>query len=533
MRLSELLRAGRARMRLAGKTTERPAATPRLDPEDADSIGYNAAFSLASQLTSAVLTAVLTIFLVRALEPAEYGLFALALGINSILLLLADFGISSSTARFIAERRRRPYVLGSLFVDALKLKLAVAGTAVGLVFVCAGLIADAYGNDDLAWPLRGMALAVFGQSLVLLAFGVFTALGKIVIRYRLVLVESAVEVSASIALVLLGGGVAGAAFGRAVGYLVGGVFGIVLVLRLVGGSGLSISRRPSRETIRHVGRYASSLLVVDAAYTLSGSANVLLLAAYLDSVATAIYAAPARLMIFLQYPGLAIANAVGPRLAREEGQEPNVAALASAVRALVFFQCLLLAPVIVWAEPIVDTVLGSDYGESADVLMALSPYLLFSGLAPVVTIGINYLGEARRRIPVALLSLVLWVGSAMLLIPAHGPTGAAVAADVGIGFYTLAHLWICHRLLGLSLGRLGMSLVQGLAAAAAMGAVLALFGTDSVGVISLLAGALLGMLVYAAVLIAARAVTVDELRRLPAALRRRPSAGEAPARLAP
>lgn len=515
-------------MRLAGKTPGRRAAAARFDADDADSIGYNAAFSLASQLTSALLTAILTVFLVRALEPAEYGLFALALGINSILLLLADFGISSSAARFIAERRRRPFVLRSLFLDALKLKLVVAGTAVGLVFGGAGLIADAYGNDDLAWPLRGMALAVFGQSLVLLAFGVFTALGKIVIRYRLGLAESVVEVSASVVLVLLGGGAAGAAFGRAVGYFVGAAVGIVLVLRLLRAPRRSIDHRPSTDTIRQVARYASSLLVVDAAYTLSGSANVLLLGAYLGPVATAIYAAPARLMILLQYPGLSIANAVGPRLARGEGQEPNVAALSTAIRALTFFQCLLLAPIIVWAEPITDTVLGSRYGESADVLMALSPYLFFAGLAPVVTIGINYLGEARRRVPVALLSLVLWVGSAMLLIPAHGPTGAAFAADVGIGFYTLAHLWICHRLLGLSFVRLAMSLVQGLAAAAAMGAVLASFGTHDVGAISLVAGALLGTLAYATVLMAVRGVTVDELRRMPAALRRRPSPEQAP-----
>jgi O-antigen/teichoic acid export membrane protein len=495
-----------------------PATTPA-----ADSIGYNAAFSLASQLTSALLTAGLTIFLVRALETAEYGVFALALGINSILLLLADFGISSSTARFMAERRTRPSALGPLFADALKLKLVVAGLAAALVFLGAGLIADLYGDEELAWPLRGMALAAFGQSVVLMAFAVFTALGKIVIRYRLVLGESVVEVTASVLLVLLGAGATGAAFGRAIGFLVGGGLGIVLVLRLLGGPRPSGWRRPSPETIRNVGRYASSLLVVDAAYTLSGSANVLLLGAYLGNVATAIYAAPARLMILLQYPGLALANAVGPRLARGEGQTPDVPALATALRALVFFQCMLLAPVLVWAEPIVDTVLGSDYAESADVLVALLPYLLFSGLAPAVTIGINYLGEARRRVPIAVLSLVLWVGSAMLLIPAHGPVGAAVAADLGIAFYTLLHLWVCRRLLGLSLARLAGSLARGLLAAAVMAGVLRLFGTADISALPLAAAAPLGATAYLAVVVATRGVTLDELRRMPHALRRRPT----------
>jgi len=39
------------------------------------------------------------------LGPATFGVFALAFGIGTLLVLPADFGISQSMARFLAERR--------------------------------------------------------------------------------------------------------------------------------------------------------------------------------------------------------------------------------------------------------------------------------------------------------------------------------------------------------------------------------------------------------------------------------------------
>jgi O-antigen/teichoic acid export membrane protein len=486
----------------------------------ADSIRTNAAFSLASQMTTAALTAVLTIFLVRALGPGTYGLFAIALSINTVLLLLADFGISSSTARFVAERREQRSLLGGLIADALKLKLVVSMLAAVALLISADAIATAYGEPGLAWPLRGMALATFGQSLMLMASGIFTALGRVAVRYRVVLAESATEVSASVVLVLLGGGAAGAAFGRAAGYLLGGALGLVLALRLVGGSWFQFRRRADRGIVRRVAHYAGSLLVVDAAYTLSVSANVLLLGAYVGSAASGIYAAPARLMILLQYPGLSIANAVGPRLSRGPGQAPNVRALGASLRGLILFQCLLLAPVVAWAAPVSDLVLGSNYAESADVLAALAPYLLFAGLAPVVTIGVNYLGEARRRMPIALLALAVWVGGAMVLIPAMGVVGAAIAADVGLGLYTVGHLWLTRRLLGLRLAPLVRSLTRALVAAGAMAIVLLGIGTGELSAAQWLAGALVGPLAYAGALVSMGEITTDELARVARIVRR-------------
>ena len=486
-----------------------------------DSIARNSAFSLLTQFTTAGLTAVLTLVLVRVLGPAEYGIFAIALSVSSIALVAADFGISFSTARFVAEKRDRLDSAGELFVDGFKLKIAVAATACLVLAALAEPIAHAYGEPGLTWPIRGIAVATFGQSLMLMLMGAAVALGRIVTNLRLVAIESVLEVSASIVLVLLGGGATGAAFGRAFGYVAGVAIGLGFTLRLFGHLRFHVRRPPSREAVRRVGRYASALMVVDASFVMSRNANLLLVGAYLGSAASGIFQAPNRLIVLLQYPGLSVSNGVAPRMARRPGHEPDVAAFQTALRRLLAFQCIVIAPAVVWATPVVLLLLGDQYLKSADVLVALTPFMVLTGLGPLITVSVNYLGEARRRMPIAVGTLVITLVSLVVLIPAFGLVGAAVSSDVSYGFYCLGHLWLCKRVLGLSLRPLALSLARALVAAVAMGLVLYAVGTEHLGPADWILGGGAAVVTYLAVLVATGEVPLRDLLRLGGAVRRR------------
>ena len=177
----------------------------------------SSAYALTAQLATSVFTAALTLYLVRALGPSQFGVFSLALGVGALVTLPADFGISSSTARFVAEHRGERKLIAGLIADALRLKLVASAVACGALAALAAPIAHAY-HAPLAGPLRAVALAVFGQNLMFLFEGAFAADRRVARNVRMVFGESAVEFTASIVLVLLLGGAMGAATGRAVGY---------------------------------------------------------------------------------------------------------------------------------------------------------------------------------------------------------------------------------------------------------------------------------------------------------------------------
>jgi len=476
-----------------------------------ESIPRSAAYAFAVQLTTAAFTAVLTLYLVRALGPSEYGVFALALATAGLISVLADLGISPSTSRFVAERRGDRRAVAAVISAGFKPKLAAAALlSVGL-FAASGWIASLYQAESLTWPLRAGAFAFFGQTLMLFFQRTFIGQARIGPNLRIQVIESSVETGASIALVALGAGATGAMFGRAAGYLVGAAFALALTIRLVGRAAVALAGGFGIDS-RRIIRYAGPLMIVDGAYTVFSQIDAVLIGLLLNTTAVGLFQAPGRLITLLGYPGQALANAVAPRLARRAGNEPTFKPLASGIRYLIIVQATLVAPLLVWAGPIVDLLLGSRYEKSVEVLQILTPYVFLTGISPIVSLAANYLGIATRRIPIVLATVGLNIAIDIALIPRIGIIGGAIGTDIAYTFYVVGHLWICKTAIGLSLRPIAIVLLRATVAAGAMAGVLFAIGTTGLTPADWALGAVGGSLAYAAALIATREVSGAELR---------------------
>jgi O-antigen/teichoic acid export membrane protein len=331
-------------------------------------------------------------------------------------------------------------------------------------------------------------------------------------------IESALEATASIALVLTAGGASAAAFGRAAGYAGGLLVAVVLVRRAFGRHAVALRKVQGAPPIA---RYAGVMLVVNGAYSLFSEIDVLLIGALLSSSAVGQFSAPLRLTVLLHYPGLALSNAVSPRMARgRAGEQPDVDTFRQALRLLIVVQFAIVTPMVVWATPIVDLILGPDYADSARVLRAMTPYIFLSGVGPVLAVSVNYLGAARRRVPVAIAAVIVNIVIDVALLREIGVVAAAIGTSVAYLVYTIGHAVICHELLGLHPLAMARTMVRCFVAAGAMAGVLALFGTGEVPVPGLVAGSICGLLVYAGVLVLTRELTAAEMARIRALVRR-------------
>ncbi len=496
-----------------------------------DSIRRNTLFALGIQLSGALFTGAMTLALVRLLGPDDYGIFALAVGVGIVLLLPSDFGVSQAAARFIAERRDDDSRIGAILGDAVTMKLVASGLASAALAALAEPIATAYGTDELAWPLRLVALAVLGQSFMGLFTTVFEALGRNSFGFRLAVSESATEAGVSVALVLLGGGVVGATAGRAIGFCFGGLLGFVLARSLLGAGRVRLGTEPAFG-FRRIASYAGPLFIIAGAWGLLTQIDILLIGAMLSTTAAGLFAAPVQLMVFIHYPGHALASGVAPRLAgtaedpsrrglrsavrgflAPRREPPDPTALQAAMRLLLLIQFLMMALLLTWATPLVQHLLGSDYAESADVVRALAPYVLLSGFAALLAIAVNYLGEARRRVPIAIAALAVNAAIDVLLIPQIGIVAGAIGTDVATALYVGGHWWICRRIVRIDLRRLGATAARSALAALVACAILFAIGTGSVAVPALIAGGLAATAAYGGVLIATREISLAEVDR--------------------
>jgi O-antigen/teichoic acid export membrane protein len=484
-----------------------------------ESIRRSTAFALAMRLVGALFTSALTLFLVRYLGPDDYGLYALAVSLGGLVLLPVDFGVSRSAARFIAEHRGNAAAVAGVLRSAIGLK--IIGTGIGglLLLVLAGPISSAYGADSLAWPLRVVSLALVGQSFMLLFTTAFEALGRNALGFNIALSESALETVASIALVLAGAGVTGAIAGRAIGYIVAAALAAVIATRLLGRRNLAGSPWSGID-LRRIARFAGALFLIDAAFTAFGYVDILLIAAFLDPRAAGLFSAPMQVLIFAQYGGLALAAGIGPRLSSGSRGAAEVASFQSGLRLLIAVQFLIVAPVVVWATPITDLLFGAGYEQSADVLRGLAPYAVMLGPVPMLALSINYLGEARRRVPVAVGAVAINALIDAILIPRIGIVAGAIGTDVAFLFFTAGHLMIARSLIDLPLLLLGRTLLRATVAAAAMSAVLLGFGTESLTAAEAIGGSILGLLAYGVALVVTRELGPSELHAAWGAVRR-------------
>lgn len=491
-----------------------PEPTPEsAAPLRGDTISRNAVYAFAAQMGTAAFTAVLTIFLTRKLGPAGFGTFALALSVTGLLLRPAGGGTSQAAARFIAEHHGDVPRIRAVLGMALRYRVPTA-TGIGiLLFALAGPIASLYNTPELVGPLRGAACAFIGQNLMLFLRDALIALRRASEGFRLVISESAAETTATVGLVLAGGGATGAAYGRAAGYAFGVVLGVFILARLIGGSPI-FGTGPSPVPRKQFVSYAGAILVVASATAVFSALDILLLGAFLTTSAVGIYSAPLRFIAFLGYPGLAISQGVGPRLAKHPEDPPNVRALERALRYVILFQAWLTALLLVWAAPIVDLLLGSAYAESAGVMRALTPYIFLNGIGPLLFSALNYAGEGRRRIPYAVATVLVAAAVDVVLIPQIGVLGAAVGSDIAYALFIGGHVWLAHRFIGLRLEVLVATSLRSLAAAAVTAGILVLFGTQDLSVLQWIVGLAAGTAAFVAGLLVSREISWPELRTL-------------------
>lgn len=485
---------------------------PKATRGQPNTIARNAVLSLVAQLAGAGFTAFLTIFLARRLGTNGFGILSLALGIAGLALLPSDFGISSSVSRFVAEHRDDHARAEGVVADGFRVKLIASFVVATLLIALAEPIASGYGLPGLAWPIRAVAIALFAQNLMLLG-GVFSAIGRLDMQLRTALTESAIETTATVALVLAGAGATGAAFGKAIGYFAGAAATILLLARAIGPRAIPRSFRFGPDA-RRIAGYAGVLLIIDGAYTAFLQVDVLIIGAYLSASAVGIFSAPMRLIVFLGYPALAVSNAVSPRLARGTAEGPNIPAFMTALRLLTVVQAMITAFVLGWAGLLSEVALGSGYKESATVLRVLAPYVFLGGFGVLVSVTATYLGEAKRRVPVAIATATLNLVVDLVLVPRMGVVGGAIGTDLAFGFYAVAHLFICQRALQLDLRPAARTFLFTTVAGAAMTGVLLLFGDSLTHFWRIPVGGLAGLAVFCLVLAATREFTVSEVRDL-------------------
>ncbi|UZX05688.1 oligosaccharide flippase family protein [Arthrobacter sp. CDRTa11] len=387
-------------------------------------IGSGLAWSTVNSLLLRLGSFAVGIFLARLLAPEQFGVFAVALTVQAVLITLADLGMSTDLIRSdnAKAEAKAPTVATLALISGATMTAVMAASAQGL--------ADLMGSGQ-----AGPVIGVMAFSLTLAGLGVvpYAALQRRFAQKKLfiiALVEFLVGTALTIALILAGWGVMGLAAARIVSQSVT----LILQFRLSGEKvrfGFDPSMAPGilRYGIPVAGANMLSWALLNA-----------------DNVAISRLAGPVALGFYFlafnvsNWPMSALGQVVRsisiPAFARLASgrQDKSLAAVMGPVWAVSLLAGLMLT---VLAAPLVELIYGEKWLPAAAVLAWLG---IFGALRTLFDLGASYL-LARGAAHATFLVQVVWLAA---LVPALlAGVQLAGIAGAAIAHLTIALLVVC------------------------------------------------------------------------------------------
>lgn len=441
-----------------------------------------------------------TALVARTLGTEGYGDWATLLAVVGLVGYLASFGLESVAIREASRDREAEHEwLGAMILARLYLIVPV----VGLSALAVTLVS--HGHQMLIAGLILVVLMPFsGLSVMQLVFQlrVDNRVPMLVLTLRSVLWGGFV-----LYVYLTHGTIVQLAIGLAVTTAVGS-----LVLVVAASRAATRRPRPSRKHLARLLREGFTVGVSGVFVLFYGRIDQLLVFQIRGSHQAGLYGSVYGILEQTQFVPISIITAIGPVLAAAwpGNRERLLRASVACAEALGIVSFGALAFATVAAVPLVRLVFGRAFEPAAPALPVLA--------GAMVLISFNYIsdnlivvtGRQRGRLIVSIVALVVNVGGNLILIPAVGFMGAAWMTLVTEAVVFGGGLWIVGRKLELRrppTGRLGRTLLCALALAALLEGVQALGG-------SLLALAIVAVVVYPALLFAGRATSPAELRTL-------------------
>jgi len=454
-----------------------------------------------------VILAVGSIIIARFLGPSSYGLYVLTLLMPSLLVSLADAGMSYALVRLPAKLRSENDYSGANRTVRLGflLKTSLSVTA---FLICYGgaeaIAATVLNRPELAPFVRLASTVIVFQALFDAANSSFIGLDLVQYTASMQILESVLKSVLAPTLILLGFGLVGAISGHIVSYVAAGLTGaVILLLRHTHPAANAHSRMndSSSAELRVLLGYGLPLYLAALLAVFLSQYQSIVLAHFAANVEIGNFNAAWNfnmLLMILVYP---ITTAMLPMFSKMSPENQR-SEIARAFTLVVKYASLIMIPasvgVMVFSRDLILLTYGRDYTFAAQYLIILGGlYLLTAAGYLVLGSFLSGLADTRTVLVMSALTLVIYLPLGPTLTWLWGPYGLLIAFVFSNAASTL---WGVRRVsvkfgTGPDLGASGRILLAALAAAVPVMALIQLHLTG-IGLVNLVAGGCLYLLAY-------------------------------------
>lgn len=439
------------------------------DQKALNALAKGAGVTAIAMGVSKILSYLYRIIIARFVGPDAYGQLSLGLmvvGIGGTLGLLA---LNRGLQKFIPEYRTyndlakiKGIVLSSLYI-AIPASLLVTLT----IFFGAEFIAiELFESPRLVPVLKILSIAPFFSALSSIFFDTTVGFNKIIYKAGTVrILQNLIQLIVTIALVIIGFEVAGAAWGWITGTIVAALLGLYFMEKKVGPILLS-DVKPEYQYKKLV-IFSSPLLLSGIIGTVMGWADTAFLGYYMSDADVGLYnaALPTAMLILLPHQAigsLAVSSFSELKERNRENVEDSLQTATYWVFALVFPTFLVM---LLFSKQVLTLLFGSQYSSAYLSLSILaSGYLISTSVGRVGSV-LHSTGHTNYILYNNLAAVTLNIILNIMLIPQYGIIGAAIATSSSIIFTNLlmfAEVWKKESIISIPYKKIRRILVIGI-----------------------------------------------------------------------
>lgn len=420
---------------------ERPAK-----PGSARKLVRQSSLLVAGRILSKLANFLTQILIVRYLSKSDYGGFAYALSVATVLQNVVAFGLDRSITRFLPiyqERGDTPKLFGTIAM-AVVVTVSLGLTALAALFSLQGVVGRWVPNQETTLGLL-LILAFLAplQALDDLLVGLFAVFAKArSIFARRFLLAPLLRLAVAVAMIGSGSNVFLLASGYVASTLIGLTIYAWLLFKVMRQDGLlrgwSFGRLdwPWREVLG----FTTPLLLTDFTYAAMNTLGVLVLGHYWGTTGVAALTAvqPAARMneLVMNTFGLLYVPLAARMFARKDPQGINGLYWRTAIWIAVF-SFPVFALTFSLAEPLTRLLFGDRYVQSAPILALLSLGYYFNAAVGLNGMTLKVFGKVRALVLINLATIVSSVLLSFALIPSLGAIGAGIAVTGTLVIYNL------------------------------------------------------------------------------------------------
>jgi len=498
----------------------------------ARTIAKNSIFNFINTLAGAVGSFVISIVLARYLGIEQYGLYALMMWFLALAALVLNLGMTEMMKRFVGE------AVGQQNMNTVKglvrLNLVIRGSAAlltsGLIIALSSFLARLFNVPSDSTYFMLIAIYLLPYILVITLDGIFAAFQKYEYAAYVSLVTNLLRLVMVIILVTSGYGVKEILIMYAAVCALGIPMGLFFLRRLVPFRDLLSPSLLEPQTRNSALKYSmASIGIHGVDYFLWRQAEVMFLGIYRPVQEVGFYTLahkiPTMATRLIPY---AFGRVLLPTVAEQFGKgdmEKVKAIYVTSGRYLMMLSFPLAAGGISLAGPIINLLYGHDYAPAVVLMQIVFIPFALRGLIHSVSSIIYGLKEPGFILKTGVLLILLSIGLNLWLIPKYGAMGAVIATS----FPRMIALPIYIRFASRKIEApwpLGDT-ARAVLASVVMGLVVFVLQHYLGDILSLCLGVPVGIIIYAAALLALGLVKPQDLRilkqfenRLPLTLRK-------------